>query len=153
MYKKYILIGVILSILLISSEAKILTIDEMLNISSKRITSITTKEVITILKRDPNIKLIDIRTKSDILKQGGFIKANNVSRIPRDKLEFLISNEVQENETFIVYCYDGKISQLATKQLQDMGYKNVLHYKDSFKGWEKAKQKISSLEPVKNQQM
>jgi glyoxylase-like metal-dependent hydrolase (beta-lactamase superfamily II) len=38
----------------------------------------------------------------------------------------------------VVHCYTGNISLLATKALQDMGYKNVLWYKDSFKGWKDA---------------
>lgn len=146
MFKKYIFITLLITTSFISLNAKVLKVNDILDESKKYIISIDTKQLLSILKKDPNTKLIDVRTKSDILKQGGFIKANDVKNISRDKLEFLIDNEVQENDTFVLYCYDGKISQLATKQLKDMGYKNGLHYKDSFKGWEKAGLKISSLD-------
>ena len=35
---------------------------------------------------------------------------------------------------------------LAAKTLKDMGYKNVIWYKDSYKGWKESKQRISSLD-------
>jgi glyoxylase-like metal-dependent hydrolase (beta-lactamase superfamily II)/rhodanese-related sulfurtransferase len=120
--------------------------EELLNKASKNVKSIDTKALLKVLKKNPNIKIIDVRTKSDILKQGGFFKVNKYINIPRDKLEFLISNEVEKNERFVLSCYDGKISLLTANMLKNLGYKNILHYKDGYKKWVSLGNKISSLD-------
>ncbi|MBD3841252.1 MAG: MBL fold metallo-hydrolase [Campylobacterales bacterium] len=107
---------------------------------------INTQDLVTLLKKNPNTKIIDVRTKGDILKQGGFIKANKVINIPRDKLEFVIDQEVDLDETFVVHCYTGNISALASKRLKELGFKNVLYYEESFKGWSDLKLPTSSLD-------
>ena len=126
--------------------AEVLNEAQVLQQAQKTVKSIDTKQLQTLLKEDPNLQIIDVRTREDIYKQGGYIKANRVTNIPRDKLEFLIANEVQPEQKFVVHCYTGNISLLAAKQLLDMGYKNVLHYKDSYKGWEEAGLTTSSLD-------
>ncbi len=126
--------------------AEVLNEAQVLQQAQKIVKSIDTKQLQALLKKDPNLQIIDVRTRDDIYKQGGYIKANRVTNIPRDKLEFLIANEVQPEQKFVVHCYTGNISLLATKQLLDMGYKNVLHYKDSYKGWEEAGLTTSSLD-------
>lgn len=112
----------------------------------KQVKSLDSKEIAELLKKDPNIQIIDVRTKVDITKQGGYIKTNNYTNIPRDKLEFLISEYVNKDEKFIVSCYTGDISLLATKTLMNMGYKNAIWHKDSFKGWSEANLKTNSLD-------
>jgi glyoxylase-like metal-dependent hydrolase (beta-lactamase superfamily II)/rhodanese-related sulfurtransferase len=126
--------------------SEVLNETTLLKQAQKTVKSIDTKQLQALLKEDSNLQLIDVRTKGDILSQGGYIKVNKVTNISRDKLEFLISSEVTPDQKFVLYCYDGKISLLATKQLLEMGYKNVLHYKDSYKGWEKAGLTTSSLD-------
>ena len=128
------------------SSAEVITQQQLIQQTQKEVKSIDTQELVSLLKENPNIQLIDVRNKSDILAQGGYIKTNNLDFISRDKLEFMIEDTVKADETFVVYCYTGNISLLAAKQLKDMGYKNVIHYKDSYKGWSEAKQKISSLD-------
>jgi glyoxylase-like metal-dependent hydrolase (beta-lactamase superfamily II)/rhodanese-related sulfurtransferase len=122
------------------------SVDGLLKEAQKDVTSIDTKTLLNLLEKEPNTRLIDVRIKSDILKQGGFIKANKIDNISRDKLEFLISNSVNKDDKFVVYCFDGKMSLLAAKKLKDMGYKNVLHYKDSYKGWSSADLETRSLD-------
>lgn len=112
----------------------------------KEIVGITTKQLQEILKENPNIVVIDVRTKEDILNQGGYIKANNYANVSRDKLEFIISQYVKKDEKFIVYCSTGDVSLLATKMLKTLGYKNAIWYKDSYKGWSESGLKISSLD-------
>jgi len=146
MYKK-ILLSSFISLSLLSANQQVpLSATNLLTQAQKYINSINTKQLQEILKENPNIQIIDVRIKSDILSQGGYIKANRVTNISRDKLEFMISNTVKADEKFIVSCYDGKMSLLAARQLQKMGYKNVIHYKDSYKGWEKAGLKTGSLD-------
>jgi len=136
MLKKIFLSGVVVTSILIASDINTpMSALQYSNIIEKQVTSIDTKSLQKLLEKEPNIKIIDVRSKADIIKQGGRIKANNVSLISRDKLEFMILNTVFPNEKFVVHCYTGNISLLAVKSLQDMGYKNVIWYKDSFKGW------------------
>lgn len=146
MYNKYLFLIFLNSIFFLELNAQVLSSKELQLKVQKDVKSINTKELVDILEKNPNTAIIDVRIKSDILKQGGYIKANKVTNISRDKLEFLISNEVNENDTFVVHCFDGKISLLAAKQLKDMGYKNVLHYKDSYRGWSAAGLNTSSLD-------
>jgi len=128
---------------------KIKNYDEILKKVSKHINSIDTKTLLSMLKKNPNLKVIDVRDKEDVLKQGGYIKTNKLYFMPRGKLESLIGDKVvniKPNESFVVYCYDGKQSLLAVKTLKDMGYKNVIHYKDGYKIWSKKGLKTSSLD-------
>jgi rhodanese-related sulfurtransferase/glyoxylase-like metal-dependent hydrolase (beta-lactamase superfamily II) len=146
MYKNIFKVGLLISLLslnLYGSYAKEKLVEE----AQKTVTSIDTKELTSMLKKEPNLLIIDVRTRGDILKQGGYIKADKVINIPRDKLEFTIEDEIlDKNRKFVVHCYTGNISLLAAKQLQKMGYKNVIHYKDSYQGWEKAGLPTSSLD-------
>ena len=118
--------------------AKALTHQELSKKYEKNVKTIDTKQFTELLKKKPNIRVIDVRLTKDVIKQGGFIKVNRLSRISRDKLEFSIANIVSDDEEFVVHCYLGNISLLAVKALMDMGYKNVIWYKDSFKGWKEA---------------
>jgi glyoxylase-like metal-dependent hydrolase (beta-lactamase superfamily II)/rhodanese-related sulfurtransferase len=128
------------------SAAEMLSSSDFVAKAQKEVTSIDTAALQKILAESPNTQLIDVRIREDILRQGGYIKANKVSLISRDKLEFLIAQEVKADEQFVVYCFDGRISLLAAKQLQDMGFKNVLHYKESFRVWQEQKLPSSSLD-------
>lgn len=121
-------------------------VKDLLQKAQSEINTINTKALIELLKKEPNTALIDVRTRDEINKDGGYIKTNNYTNISRDKLEFLIPEYAKKDEKIIVSCYDGNRSSLAAKTLKDMGYKNVIWYKDSFRGWEKAGRKTSSLD-------
>jgi glyoxylase-like metal-dependent hydrolase (beta-lactamase superfamily II)/rhodanese-related sulfurtransferase len=126
-----LLFGVILN-------AKVLTSNELQAKYKKEINSINTKQLVELLKKKPNTRIIDVRLTKDAINQGGVLKVNKLSRISRDKLEFSIGRLVKPDDTFVVHCFTGNISLLAVKSLKDMGYKNVIWYKDSFKGWRDA---------------
>lgn len=121
-------------------------VKDLLQKAQSEINTINTKALIELLKKEPNTALIDVRTRDEINKDGGYIKTNNYTNISRDKLEFLIPEYAKKDEKIIVSCYDGNRSSLAAKTLKNMGYKNVIWYKDSFRGWEKAGLKTSSLD-------
>ena len=123
----------------------LLLLNQSLN-ANQKVHSIDTDKLIGLLKDNPNMQIIDVRARGDILLEGGYIKANKVTNIPRGELEFLISDSVKKDETFVVHCSSGNRSFLATKTLLNMGYKNVLHYKDSYQGWLKKRLPISSLD-------
>ncbi len=56
----------------------------------------------------------------------------------------------KKDEKLVIHCSDGNRSLLSAKTLKDMGYKNVIWYKDSFNGWKKANLKTSSLDKYPN---
>ncbi len=136
--------------LLLNLNAELLDSKRIVQDAQSKLTIIDTYQLVKLLKDKPNTKIIDVRERADILKDGGFIKANKVTNIPRGKLEFMIGEIVNFDETFVVHCFNGNQSALAAKRLQDIGYKNVLYYKDSFQGWQKAKLPISSLDRYQN---
>ncbi len=141
--------AIITSLLLGLSTPTLISAIEVNNLiveAKKEINKIDTKGLVELLKKDPNIQIIDVRTRDEINKDGGYIKTNNYSNISRDKLEFLIAQYVKKDEKFIISCSDGNRSLLATKTLKDMGYKNVIWYKDSYNGWSKAGNKTNSLD-------
>lgn len=127
----------------------LLLLSQSLN-ANQKVHSIDTGTLVGLLKDNPNIQIIDVRARGDILLEGGYIKANKVTNIPRGKLEILIEESVKKDEKFVLHCSTGYISFLATKALMDMGYKNVLHYKDSYQGWLKRGLPTSSLDKALN---
>ena len=146
MIKNKIIISSLLLSLLSSGYAQEISSDVLIKEAKKEVNAISTKDLVQLIKDEPNIQIIDVRTKEDINMQGGYIKTNNYTHISRDKLEFLISEYAKKDEKFIVSCYTGDISLLATKTLKNMGYKNAIWYKDSYKGWSEAGNKTSSLD-------
>ena len=118
--------------------------------ANQKVHSIDTDELLGLLKDNPNMQIIDVRARGDILLEGGYIKANKVTNIPRGELEFLIADSVKKDEKFVVHCSRGNRSFLAAKTLLNIGYKNVLHYKDSYQGWLKKGLAISSLDKALN---
>lgn len=141
--------ALITSLLLAFSSPNIVTaleINDLLAQTKKKVNSINSNELNEFLKKEPNIQIIDLRTKADITKQGGYIKTNNYTNISRDKLEFLISQSVKKDEKFILTCYLGDVSLLATKTLVDLGYKNVIWHEGGYKGWNNLNLKTNSLD-------
>lgn len=145
--KKHSLIVAIFTIAIFLSNGYASSKDALTKEAQQTVQSINTKQLMALLKEDPNLLIVDVRTRGDILNQGGFIKSNQVINIPRDKLEFVIEDEIlDKKQKFVVHCYTGNISLLAAKQLQKMGYSNVIHYNDSYKGWSEAGLATSSLD-------
>ena len=78
-------------------------------------------------------KLVEVLSE-DNYKKGHIAGAIN---IPLDELEEKAPEQLQKNETIVVYCgsYSCGASTKAAKKLAEMGYTNVLDYKASKKGW------------------
>ncbi|APW67011.1 hypothetical protein LPB137_11480 [Poseidonibacter parvus] len=137
---------IVLGLFVLLSNLNALDIAKMQEEAIKEVKVISTQDLVKLLEKKPNTKIIDVRSRAEINNQGGYIKANKVSNIQRGDLEFLISQEVKIDDTFVVHCFNGNKSLFAAKRLKDLGYKNVLYYKDSFKVWKEKKLPISSLD-------
>lgn len=104
-----------------------------------RIANIKTDELEQLLKQDPNIVLIDVRTAGEVNLTGGTIRAKRNVNIPRGWLEFRIKDYAPEFDTpIVVYCGTNRRSPLAADLLTRLGYTNVRNYSDAFPAWKKA---------------
>jgi rhodanese-related sulfurtransferase len=91
----------------------------------------------TLLGKDQDVVLLDVRTPTEI-KSMGKIDAKQQVEIPRGWLEIQIFNHVVDKDTPVVaYCGGGIRSALAVDTLNKMGFTNVKNYEEGFLGWEK----------------
>jgi len=139
--------SIITSLLLFSTS---LFGSEYMDKIKEQVNKINTKELVSKLKENPNLVIVDVRDKKQIVKEGGYIKSNKRVNVERDVLEFMIENEVKKEDTFVVHCYNGTKSLLSAKTLQDMGYKNVLWYEGSYEKWKENNLPTSSLDKYPN---
>tara|TARA_X000000368_G_C22946816_1_gene674758 strand:- start:735 stop:1133 length:399 start_codon:yes stop_codon:yes gene_type:complete len=95
--------------------------------------------------------LIDIRDIREIWKEG---TVKESMHIPRGMLEFWLDptspyykpEKFGETKKIVLFCAAGLRSALATKSLNDMGYKNVAHVREGFGGLKRAGAKIEEKE-------
>ena len=88
------------------------------------------------------ITLIDVRDIRELWKDGTLKEAIH---IPRGMLEFwldpessyYIEKKIGETKHLVLFCALGMRSALATKSLQDMGFKNVAHVDGGFEALKK----------------
>ncbi len=79
-------------------------------------------EAFQMLKTDPSILVIDVRTPEEF-KEGKIAKSIN---IPLDQLESLIVKKVPDkNKKLFVICYSGSRSAAAMRILKHLGYTNI----------------------------
>ncbi len=112
--------------------------------SSKDLVLDALKEIKTISPQDAlekfnknSCNLIDIRDIRELERSG---RIENTFHIPRGMLEFWMDPESQYfkdgkidmNKEMILFCAGGLRSALATKTLQNMGFKNTSHIDGGF---------------------
>ena len=106
----------------------------------KKVNNISTTDLQALLKEDPKLVLIDVRTAKEIQAINGSIDALGNINIPRGWLEFKIAEAVPDKTTpIVVYCGTNKRSPYAADTLTKMGYHHVKNYSDGFFAWQKAK--------------
>ena len=116
----------------------------------KEIKTISTDEALKLVN-DNQCNLIDIRDIRELQKEGQVEGANH---IPRGMLEFWLdpessyykANKINDIKKMVLFCALGLRSALATKSLQDMGFKNVAHVDGGFDALKKSGFKIIKKE-------
>ncbi len=104
--------------------------------ANKSITNIDTKTLEKLLKENPKIEMLDVRSANEIDFIGGYIDADESVNITRGWLEFDIGSHVKTKDTpIVVYCGTNQRSPLAAKTLMAMGYTNVKNYADGYNKW------------------
>ena len=99
------------------------------------------------LEEKHQITLIDVRDIRELWKEGTI---ENSKHIPRGMLEFWLdpessyykSNKIKDIKKMVLFCALGWRSALATKSLNDMGFKNVAHVDGGFDALKKGGFKI-----------
>ena len=118
--------------------------------AKKNIETLTSNQAKSLFEKK-EITLIDVRDIRELWKEG---TVENSKHIPRGMLEFWLdpnssyykSNKIKEIKKMVLFCALGWRSALATKSLNDMGFKNVAHVDGGFDALKKSGFKIITKE-------
>ena len=100
-----------------------------------QIKEVSAQELKAKLDAKEAVTVLDVREPYEW--QAAFIPTS--SNMPRGILEFKIDQKIADpNTPIIVYCRTGDRGTLATKALQDLGYKSVTNLSGGIKGWMEA---------------
>ena len=112
--------------------------------SSQTLVTEALKEIKTIntdqaylMAEEKKCNLIDIRDVRELERDG---KVEGSNHIPRGMLEFWMDpdsqyfkdGKIDMNKEMVLFCAGGLRSALATKTLQNMGFKNICHVDGGF---------------------
>lgn len=112
----------------------------------KEYKEIHTEELRSLLKSNPSVVLIDVRSLDDGTRIPG------AKFMPYDtKEEVILANLPDKNATIVVYCVSVEcpVSKFMAKRLAKMGYKNVYKFPEGIEGWEASGNPIDKVEAAK----
>ena len=116
---------------------------DLLSEANSEIKTISVDEL-KLISDDPQTQIIDVQSK-DVIDNSGMIP--NAVHANRGFLEFYADQrednpfrkrEINNEKKIIVYCGAGGQGALATKTLQDMGFKDVSNLEGGSEAWVKA---------------
>lgn len=104
--------------------------------------AISIKNFKRVLEGDDKFILLDVRSEAEF--QAGHLPG--ALHVERGRIEWIVPEIIKNTErTIYVYCQDGRRSGFATERLLEMGYVNVIHIADGFKGWVTAGHQIYNM--------
>jgi rhodanese-related sulfurtransferase len=110
-------------------------VKEMLSSAKAAIKTVKAETVKAAIDKKEKAILLDVRDASEF-SAGHLPGAMNISR---GTLEFNVFTKIpDQNAKVYVYCKSAGRSTLATKTLNDLGYKNAVLMDDSYENWVKA---------------
>jgi len=89
-------------------------------------TTIDAKSFTELVKTNPEIKIIDVRTAEEI-QQGKLDQAANINVFAVDFETQVEKQFPNKNELIYLYCRSGKRSANAIKKLKEVGYTNLIN--------------------------
>ncbi len=119
-------------------EAKV---DAMIAESKKAIKSVEPRALMDMIKAEKDFVLIDIREPAEV--GAGKIDTLDYKAFPSGVLPFKIK-AFKTDKHIVIYCKKGGRGALATKLVQDLGYKNVYNLKGGITGWLEAGYPVDS---------
>jgi molybdopterin/thiamine biosynthesis adenylyltransferase/rhodanese-related sulfurtransferase len=109
--------------------------DQLVNLAKSQISEISAAQLKQKLEAGEKLTLVDVRERDEFV-QGHLPDA---IFIPRGYLELQIEqHQPDREEPVVLYCAGGVRSALAARNLQEMGYKNVISLIGGFNGWKNA---------------
>ena len=126
------------------------TIQNLVSEAMSEIKTIDADEAYQMVQ-NKNCNLVDIRESNELENTGS---VEGASHIPRGMLEFWLdpessyykANKINDIKKMVLFCALGLRSALATKSLQEMGFKNVAHVDGGFDALKKSGFKIIKKE-------
>ncbi len=110
-------------------------VKEMVAKAKGSIQKVSAADVKAMIDKKDKVVLLDVRDPAEF-GAGHLPGAMNISR---GTLEFNVFGKIQDqNAKVVVYCKTAGRSALATKTLNDMGYKNAVLMDAQFEDWIKA---------------
>ncbi len=119
------------------------------NQKKQLIENLTISDLTGELGDNPELLLIDLRELQERVDLGAIPGSKHV---PRGMLEFwadpsspYFRDYFQEHRRTIVYCAGGGRSVYAAIALQDMGFTDVAHVEEGFRGWQESSQAVEDI--------
>lgn len=119
------------------------------NQKKQLIENLTISDLTGELGDNPDLLLIDLRELQERVDLGAIPGSKHV---PRGMLEFwadpsspYFRDYFQEHRRTIVYCAGGGRSVYAAIALQDMGFTDVAHVEEGFRGWQESSQAVEDI--------
>ena len=114
--------------------------------ANENIETLSANEVKDLVEKN-EVSLIDVRDIRELWKEGTI---ENSKHIPRGMLEFWLDpnssyyqeNKIKDLKKIVLFCALGFRSALATKSLNDMGFKNVANASGGFDALKNAGLKV-----------
>ena len=120
--------------------------------ANENIETLSANEVKDLVEKN-EVSLIDVRDIRELWKEGTI---ENSKHIPRGMLEFWLDpnssyyqeNKIKDLKKIVLFCALGFRSALATKALNDMGFKNVANASGGFDALKNAGLKVVPKEKI-----
>ncbi|MGI9323647.1 MAG: rhodanese-like domain-containing protein [Pseudomonadales bacterium] len=116
---------------------------------SGEIENLTVDDLLNEQRTNPELLLLDLRELQERVDLGTIAGSKHV---PRGMLEFWADpaspyyrDFFAEDKRIVVFCAGGGRSVFATLALKDMGYRDVAHVADGFRGWKERGQPVEQL--------
>lgn len=109
--------------------------DQLVALARQQVQEITASELSRRLDNGNNLTIVDVREREEFVQ--GHIPG--AVFIPRGYLELQVEqHQPNRQATLVVYCAGGVRSILAARNLQEMGYEDVISLTGGFNGWKNA---------------
>ena len=113
------------------------------------IENLSIDDLIRELESDIDVLLVDLRELQERVDLGTIPGSKHV---PRGMLEFWADPSspyyrdwFQEDRRTVVFCAGGGRSVLAVLALEDMGFTNVAHVEEGFRGWKESGRPVEDV--------
>lgn len=93
---------------------------------------VNSKEVNTMLQKDKNLVVIDVRT-ADEFKEGHIKGAKNIDIKQNDAISKI--DKLDHNAKYIVHCRSNHRSKIAVDHMVESGFRTVYQMMDGMTGW------------------